>query len=293
MSRLERIVQACGGELIDGGRRALIPGPGHSNADRSVSLLEGDDGRVLIYCFSPKDNWRDVRRALEERGLLGSAVEDAAEWTSRPPRLQRAGERLARAKRFWIESHLIDGTIAERYLHQRALPSTISTSPALRFHPGMTSLEDRQRRPALMSAIMDGAGALQGVEVTLLSMHGAAKAALATPRRIIGRMIGGAIRLAAPTDTLIIAEGMESAASASVALGFPAWALLSAHNLALFSPPIGVERLLIASDGDAAGKSAAQRLAQRLKSQLVIERAAPPDGCNDWNDWLASCTSKV
>ena len=36
---LRTIVQALGGELYDGGRRANIPAPGHSAADRSVSLL--------------------------------------------------------------------------------------------------------------------------------------------------------------------------------------------------------------------------------------------------------------
>ncbi len=42
MSRLERIVAACGGILLDGGTRALIPGPNHSHNDRSVSLrLDG------------------------------------------------------------------------------------------------------------------------------------------------------------------------------------------------------------------------------------------------------------
>jgi hypothetical protein len=40
MSRLERIVAACGGILLDGGARALIPGPNHSHKDRSVSLAE-------------------------------------------------------------------------------------------------------------------------------------------------------------------------------------------------------------------------------------------------------------
>ena len=40
-------VKALGGELYDGGRRANIPAPGHSSADRSVSLLLEDD-RVAL-----------------------------------------------------------------------------------------------------------------------------------------------------------------------------------------------------------------------------------------------------
>lgn len=285
MSRLERIVEACGGDLLDGGRRALIPGPGHSPADRSVSLLESEDGRVLIYCFSPKDDWRDVRRALEERGLLSSDTETVSEWTIERPRPKRAGERLGRAKRFWDEARPIKGTAAERYLLERRLPSFLLASPALRFHPSMTSLEDRQRRPALLSAIVDDDGALQGVEITLLSAHGASKAPLTTPRRVIGRMMGGAIRLAEPGITLVIAEGMESAASAAAVFDVPAWAMMSAHNLARFSPPSAIKRLIAATDDDEAGRYAFQRLKRRLHLHISIEHAPPPQGCNDWNDW--------
>ena len=44
---LRAIVEAVGGDLYEGGRRANIPAPGHSAEDRSVSLLlEGDPLRV-------------------------------------------------------------------------------------------------------------------------------------------------------------------------------------------------------------------------------------------------------
>ena len=40
---LKSIVEVLGGELYDGGRRANIPAPYHSRADRSESLLLKDD----------------------------------------------------------------------------------------------------------------------------------------------------------------------------------------------------------------------------------------------------------
>lgn len=285
MSPLERIVEACGGDLLDGGRRALIPGPGHSPRDRSVSLLEGDDGHILIYCFSPKDDWRDVRRALEERGLLiaGDKAPEAP-WTgataSPPPR----GERVLRAKRFWDEALAVRSTIAERYLKHRAV-QVLADLPALRFHPAMTSLEDRLRRPALLSAIVGDDGDLQGVEITLLSPDGSAKASLNTPRRIVGRMMGGAVRLGEPDDRLIVGEGVMSVASASCALRLPAWALLGAHNLALFTPPSRVKRIVIATDHDAAGSAAYRHLKRRLAPSSAVDCAPPPRDYSDWNDW--------
>lgn len=287
MSQLERIVAACGGDLFDGGRRALIPGPGHSALDRSVSLLETDDGRIVIHCFSPRDDWRAVRRALQARGLLGPKVhrpvsqnvQRRANWV--PP---RNGERLARAQRFWDEARPVAGTLAEHYLIRRAIVPALARSNALRFHVRMTSLDDRLRRPALLAAIVDGDGTLQGIQVTLLSVHGAAKASLATPRRVIGKMMGGAVRLAEPEADLAVAEGVESAASAAEALKLPTWALLSAHNLALFTPPPAIKRLVVAIDDDAAGRAAFERLRSRMSS-LQVEAARPPRGAKDWNDW--------
>ena len=49
MSRggLAAIVRALGGDLYAGGGRANVPGPGHSAADRSVSLMLSDGRSVL------------------------------------------------------------------------------------------------------------------------------------------------------------------------------------------------------------------------------------------------------
>jgi hypothetical protein len=292
MSRLERIVAACGGLLLDGGMRALIPGPGHSHKDRSVSLVETEEGRILIHCFSARDDWRRVRRALAERGLLDDRAPvdgSRASWSARKVATQPADEeRLARAERIWSESRSIAHTPATVYLRRRAIPEPLWAAPPLRFHPRMTSLDDRARRPGLVAAITNLAGALQGVQVTLLSAHGAAKAPLPTPRRVIGRLVGGAVQLAPIADTLVIAEGVETALSASEALEEPAWAALTAHNLSLFEPPAEVKRLIVAVDNDLAGLSAFQTLRDRLGLTLVVEIAPPPRDADDWNAWACS-----
>lgn len=290
MSRLERIVAACGGLLLDAGRRALIRGPDHGPADRSVSLIETEDGRILIHCFSPRDDWRRVRDALAARGLLD--CEGARESTPTQQRSfrhivvqPRQEERVARAQRLWEESKPLVGTIAERYLRSRAIPHPAAAHSALRFHPRMTSLDDRARRPALMAALLDADGALQGVQATLLSPHGSAKAPVATPRRIIGRLMGGSVRLSDCGDALIIGEGVETARSASAAFGLPAWAALTAGNLARFDPPCHVTRLVIASDNDPAGRAAADTLSHRVSKSIDVTSAPPPECFNDWNDW--------
>ncbi len=288
MKRLERIVAACGGVLLDGGARALIPGPNHSHKDRSVSLAETEEGRILIHCFSPKDDWRDVRRALADQGLLDDEGQHSA-----PSSLRRAPiitaqpqseERLARAQRIWDEGIAIERTPAAAYLRRRAIEA--EGVSALRFHPRMTSLDDRLRRPALLAAIHDGAGTLQGVQVTLLTAYGAAKAAVATPRRVVGRLMGGMVPLHDFERELLIGEGVETMLSAAAALRVPAAAALTAGNLAALSPPKGVERLVVAVDNDEAGLAAAESLRARLA--IAVECAPPPDGAADWNAWACA-----
>lgn len=294
MSRLERIVAACGGILLDGGTRALIPGPNHSHKDRSVSLRLTEEGRILIHCFSLKDDWRDVRRALADRGLLDDEPRaDDASMRRAPSRIVAQPvdeERVARAGRLWAESTPLKHSVAEAYLRRRAVPAGLWKSTALRFHPRMTSLDDRARRPTLVAAIRDTQGALQGVQVTLLSAHGTAKAALATPRRVIGKLMGGTVRLADAQDELAVGEGVETMLTASDVFGVPAWAALSADNLGRLILPHSLRRLIIAADNDEAGMRAARSLRARMASSARVEIEPAPAGFNDWNDWARAQT---
>jgi phage/plasmid primase-like uncharacterized protein len=97
--------------------------------------------------------------------------------------------------------------------------------------------------------------------------------------------MGAYVRIDAPGDTLVVAEGLETALSARGALGAGAWAFLSAENLAQFEPPPVVDRLIIAADRDNAGRNAAERLRLRVKGVIACEIALPPNDYPDWNDW--------
>lgn len=280
---LHAIVQTFGGVLLENGRSALIPGPGHSPGDRSVSLRQLPDGRILIHCFSPKDDWRDVEAMLRGSGALYGVFRERS-----PPSVTASPQdKIARARKLWGKAEPISGTPAAAYLRARSV--RIDRWPsALRYLPAATSLDDRRQRPALMAAIRNKAGDLQGVHVTLLSPRGSGKAHVRTPRRVIGKLSGGAVRLTDDgiSGALIVAEGLETAMSASDALGFPAWAALNAFSLARFDPPDWTTHLFIAADRGAAGEAAAATLSRRMVVRgLPVEIAFAPDCHSDWNDW--------
>jgi hypothetical protein len=65
---LAGIVRALGGDLYAAGRRANVPAPGHSPADRSVSLLLDGD-RVIVHSLGAT-SWQAALADLQARGLV-------------------------------------------------------------------------------------------------------------------------------------------------------------------------------------------------------------------------------
>lgn len=283
MADLKAIVRALGGELYAGGRRASVPGPGHGRGDRSLSLRLTADGRLLLHSFAG-DDWREVRAELARRGLLAGAP-GAAPADAPVPEISY-GARLRTARRLWSEARVIAGSVAERHLRGRAV--TRPLGDALRCHPGVRAAVYAHRgleRPALLAAVRDASGDLCAVEVTYLAPDGR-PARMRTPRKLVGVAPAGcAVRLDPAEDALVVAEGVATALSASSRFGLPAWALLSAGRLQVWSPPPGVRRVLVAADRGAAGERAAGRLAARLRhAGIAVEVSLPPRGAGDWND---------
>ncbi|RZJ44079.1 MAG: virulence-associated protein E, partial [Brevundimonas sp.] len=150
--------------------------------------------------------------------------------------------------------------------------------------------EGRARRPALLAAIRDPAGALTAVELVYLAPGGGPDRRLRLPRKTVGALPpGSAVRLGPAAHTLVVGEGVMSVLSACEALGQAGWALLSARNLAVWTPPSAVGRVLIAADRGGPGEAAAAALAARLRaSALSASIRLPPGGCEDWNAYAVA-----
>lgn len=289
---LAAIVGALGGEVYAGGTRANVPAPGHGAADRSVSLLLAGD-RLVIHGFGSTD-WRAVRADLIARGLVdaegrlcpGGAGNRSA--GSGPPRLTRA-DRQACARRLWDRAGPIAGTLAERHARLRGvlrpLPDALRHLSAA---PVQAYAGRGPFRPALVAAVRDASGDLCAVELTHLAAD-AQRAGLRIPRKTIGvAPAGHAVRLDPPGESLLVAEGVFSALSASERFGLPAWALRSIGNLRAWSPPPQVRSVLVAADAGVAGVEAAAALSRRLRSAGVAASVrSPPGPFGDWNEAAA------
>ncbi|WP_334165464.1 DUF7146 domain-containing protein, partial [Phenylobacterium sp.] len=282
---LAAIVRALGGDLYAGGRRANVPAPGHSPADRSVSLLLDGD-RVIVHAFAG-DDWRDVLRELRRLGLVdadGRLGRGAAPGAPEPP---GRSQRRAVAAALWEDARPVPGTLAERHARRRRIGRALPE--ALRFHPAAPVRAygpgGGPTCPALLAAVREPGGALCAVEVTYLSPAGN-RARLRLPRKTIGLLPQGcAVRLDPAGRVMVVAEGVFSALSAGERFGLPAWALLSAGRLVAWRPPPEARRILVAGDRDRVGEDAASTLAARLRAagvEAVVR--LPPAPFRDWNE---------
>jgi hypothetical protein len=234
-----------------------------------------------MFCFngcSPDELTREVARYL---GLPTPAPQqDQTDAANRERKRELA---LA----LWRGSEPAIGTLADRYLTARGLPG-IAASPALRFR-GDTPHPEGGRLPAMIALVCNVAGMPVGIHRTFLARDGS-KARVEPAKASLGPIWGGAVRLQPlePGKPVVIGEGVESSASAGCVMCLPAWAAVSAGNLAKgLELPQDASNVVIAVDPDGAGRGAAYDAWLRWKAEGRHIQIAMPDreGC-DFNDML-------
>lgn len=194
----------------------------------------------------------------------------------------------AAARRLWAMGRPLTGSLSERYLRQRGITALLGDLP-LRFHPRCYYRDDDENScrtwPALLAAVTDPDGVITGVHRTWLDPAGG-KAAVATPRRAMGALLGNGVRFSRAEDIVAIGEGLETMLSLhSVLPHLPIVAALSAAHLGAFGPANELSRLYIAADRDDAGDNAAARLGARAEAMGIDAiRLLPTLG--DFNDDL-------
>lgn len=282
------------GDVLGTPGRSLYVRLAGERAGKWTDAATGEHGDLLdLIALNRGLSFRD---ALAEAStfLRLSAPEPASPTRGRPA---PTGSREA-ARRLFAASQPLAGTLAERYLARRGI-ALAEPAPALRFHPRCyhRAPAGRQVWPALIAAVTDGAGAITGVHRTWLDPATAGKAPLDQPRRALGHLLGHGVRFGTVDDTLAAGEGIETVLALCMALpGLPAVAALSAAHLAALLFPPGLRRLYVASDADAAGGRALERLTGRGRTCGVEVHPLVPwaedtnadlmarglDGVRDW-----------
>ena len=240
--------------------------------------------RPLLYCANGCT--REQLDEVAERAL-GNAWKPPAPADEQDVAKARAAKAAA-AERLWAGSSPCHGTPAALYLARRGLPALVGCAE-LR-HRDDCPHPEQARRPAMIARVLDVNGRLMAVHRTYLQPDGG-KATIDPPKASLGPIWGGAVRLDTIAPELVIGEGIETAASAGLLLSLPAWAAISAGNMAagLVLPP-EVRSIVIAADHDGPGRKAAQDSALRWRREGRHVRVVQPDTPGtDFNDiWLAS-----
>src|SRR4029077_4883126 len=129
-------------------------GKGRGDRNPSLSISDGDDGALLLFCFAGC-TFEDIIDALDRRGLVEN---------DREPQEARVAEVAhlpsAEALMIWRAAVPLNGTIAAEYLNRRGIPA----QPA--------SLRCRLERPALIAAVQAPDGKIIAIQQTRLTKEG-------------------------------------------------------------------------------------------------------------------------
>jgi len=115
------------------------------------------------------------------------------------------------------------------------------------------------------------------------------KAAIDPDKLMLGATAGGAVRLSGAGSRLVVCEGIETGLSLNCGiLGWPetVWAALSTSGLRALRLPTRSGALVIATDGDEAGRAAGHALATRAQGLGWQVSLADPGDHLDFNDVL-------
>ncbi len=248
--------------------RGACPACGYPN---SFAVSEGKTGPVW-WCQSCRENGQ---AALTEVILGTRAAAAPGERRSPSP----DPDKLAAPRRVFANcGPVLPDNLAGAYLSTRlpAVPLPLDLWPVLRFLPD-ASHPSRVRLPAMVAAVRDVAGNLTAVHRTYLAAPGV-KAAIDPPRATLGSVAGGTVRLWPVAAELVVGEGIETSLAAAHLLHLPAWAAVSAGNMAeTMKLPAEVRAVVIAADHDPPGIKAARAAAARWRQEGRRVRIATPE----------------
>lgn len=190
------------------------------------------------------------------------------------------GKVREKARRIWNHGIPIAGTKGEAYFRNRGI--MVDLPECLRWRADLLHTSGRW-----LSAVVADVQPTGGIHRTFFEKTG--ERLTNNAKMMLGPCRGGAVRLFAGLGPLLVGEGIESTLSAYQLLNKPtarAWAALSTSGIKGLILPSVATYLIIAPDGDAPGRDAANELAKRAHAaNWNVSIMDPGDGL-DWNDVL-------
>lgn len=191
----------------------------------------------------------------------------------------------------WERCVPASGTPAEAYLRGRGIAMPLPAS--LRFGAVYAWRNEETGEvgpdlPALVGAVVNGAGELTGVQRIFIKPDGTGKAKMRKPKKSLGRVRGSALRLGPVAPELILCEGPEDGLSLAQEMpGHSVWVALGTAMMPELGLPPEVRAVVIAGQNDAPGQHAVRNAAEALSARGLSVRTMFPDPrFKDWNDQL-------
>ena len=172
---------------------------------------------------------------------------------------------------------------------------------SVRYHPSVRKRELQRELPAVICAVDDGHWT-KSVSVMWLEQDAdGVWRKERTGRKSVsyGPVSGRSVKIGTPRDgTVIVAEGVETAASAAILYSHAAEAVIGKENISAWHPPDGVHRVIVAADNDEGlevgdhmpTESKMDRFAERARELAnegyTVAMVTPNHGRNDFNDML-------
>jgi len=197
-----------------------------------------------------------------------------------PPEPER--DTTAEAVVIWRSAGPIADTPAAAYLRGRGLDLRLPDSLRFaRLRYGSKTL------PCMVALVANDRDKIGGIQRTFVREDGSGKADVPAPKLSLGRLSGGAIRLAPAAGELIVTGGVEDGLTLQQEFGRAVWCATGEGNMASMILPVGVRSVVISADGDNSGEAHANRAAETFATQgRLVRIIRPAPGHKDFNDEL-------
>jgi DNA primase len=241
-----------------------------------VRAIEGLDFRAAVLRIID-----DFAGVLTPDNLIKRAA--AREKAQRQQELDDA-QKAKTALEIWKAAQPAAGSLVGRYLRGRGI--TISIPPSIRFHPSLKHTPSGLEFPTMVAALQAPGRTVVGIHRTYLSPDGGGKANIEPPKMALGPCATNAVRLAAATATLGLAEGIETALSAMQLYGDPVWAACGSNLAGVVIPDTVKHVVVYADNGEPGMRAATEAIETFCRQGRNVTRVHPADGFGDFNDLL-------